>query len=235
MSLEREVAELAADLRAIVESQLAAGFVLDAEGDVAPAASAVPDQLEGQPLGLDDIRSAMGDCRRCGLCEARGQIVFGVGNPSADLMIIGEAPGFQEDRSGEPFVGPAGQMLDRMLENVLGLNRSQVYITNIVKCRPPDNRKPLPPEAEMCTAFLKQQVAAIQPKIILVLGSVALKYFVGSDQGITRARGRWFEYDGIPIMPTFHPAYLLRQPGDKRLTFNDLQALRARYQSILEG
>jgi uracil-DNA glycosylase len=178
------------------------------------------------------VRDELGDCRRCGLCKARRSIVFGVGDPDADLVIIGEGPGEQEDLKGEPFVGPAGQMLDKMLENVLQLRREQVYITNVVKCRPPKNRNPEPDEVESCRPFLEAQLTAIRPKLVLVLGSVACRALFGSDLGITRARGAWHEYAGIPVMPTFHPAYLLRKPEDKKYTFEDLKTLRVRYDEI---
>jgi len=182
--------------------------------------------------GLRRIREDLGDCRRCGLCAGRTKIVFGVGDAEADLVVIGEAPGFNEDRRGEPFVGPAGEMLDRMLENVLGLARSEVYIANIVKCRPQENRNPLPDEVEACLPFLRRQIRALRPRLMLVLGSVALRSLFGPREGITRARGIWKEYDGIPVMPTFHPAYLLRRPEDKRKVFDDLLALKARYDAL---
>ena len=193
--------------------------------------------------GLESVRLDLGDCRRCGLCKERKTIVFGVGDPEADLVVIGEAPGYQEDQQGEPFVGPAGQMLDRMLENVLGLKRAQVYITNVVKCRPPKNRNPHPDEVESCRPFLEGQLRAIRPKVILVLGSVAFRTLFGTDDGITRHRGIWKSYgfpasppgtasDGIPVLPTFHPAYLLRTPSDKRLAFEDLKVLRTRYDEL---
>ncbi|MCB9669323.1 MAG: uracil-DNA glycosylase [Alphaproteobacteria bacterium] len=181
------------------------------------------------------VRDELGDCSRCDLCKARKNIVFGVGDPSADLVVIGEGPGEQEDLQGEPFVGPAGQMLDKMLENVLGLRRDQVYILNVVKCRPPRNRNPLPEEVDACMPFLRAQLRALRPKLGLVLGSVAYKALLQTTQGITRSRGRWHVWRDphsdlvLPVLPTFHPAYLLRQPQDKRLTFADLKDLRARY------
>ncbi len=181
--------------------------------------------------GLDAIRADLGDCRRCGLCEGRTRLVFGVGDPDADLMVIGEGPGEQEDRTGEPFVGPAGQMLDRMLENVIGLTRSQVYIANVVKCRPPGNRKPDDAEARTCLPFLVRQIRAIRPKVILVLGGTALEHLCGTT-GITKQRGRERLVEGIPTIPTFHPAYLLRRAEDKRLTFADLKQVKARYDAL---
>ncbi len=182
--------------------------------------------------GLRRVREDLGDCRRCGLCAERTQIVFGVGDPEADLVVVGEGPGFNEDRQGEPFVGEAGQMLDRMLANVLGLPRPQVYICNVVKCRPPKNRNPLPDEVASCLPFLHRQILAVRPRVILVLGGVAFKALFGADQGIKRARGKWQSWEGIPTLPTLHPAYLLRQPDDKALVFQDLKALRARYDEL---
>lgn len=181
---------------------------------------------------LAGVRADLGDCRRCGLCEGRRNIVFGVGDPSADLMVIGEAPGFNEDQQGEPFVGEAGSMLDNMLVHVLGLSRQQVYIANVVKCRPPNNRNPAPPEIASCMPFLHRQIRAIQPRVMLVLGSVAFKSLFDTSEGITRSRGSWRTFQDIPVMPTFHPAYLLRKPQDKRLTFQDLKQVRARYDAL---
>ncbi len=181
---------------------------------------------------LDGVRAELGDCRRCGLCTDRNTIVFGVGDPGADLLIVGEAPGFHEDRLGEPFVGKAGEMLDRMLQGVFQLERGEVYIANVVKCRPPNNRNPLPDEVAACLPFLERQIAAIQPKVIVVLGTVALKNLFDTSQGIMRNRGVWREYKGIPAMPTFHPAYLLRNPEGKRDTFNDLKVAARRYMEL---
>lgn len=181
--------------------------------------------------GLARIRADLGDCQRCALCTKRTQIVFGVGDADADLMVIGEGPGEQEDLAGEPFVGPAGQMLDRMLANVVGLPRTKVYIANVVKCRPPENRNPAPAEAAMCKPFLERQIQAIRPKLLLVLGSVALTEVLGGT-GITRSRGKEVSWRGIPAIPSFHPAYLLRQPQDKRLAMDDLLQVKRRYDEL---
>lgn len=181
---------------------------------------------------LDTVRQDLGDCRRCRLCEGRTNIVFGVGSATARLMVIGEGPGFNEDRLGEPFVGAAGQMLDRMLENVLGQSRQTAYIANVVKCRPPNNRNPEPDEVAACLPFLQRQIASIAPQVILVLGGVAYKSLMNTRAGITRSRGRWHDLGGIPVMPTFHPAYLLRRPEDKRMTFEDLKVVRARLDAL---
>lgn len=178
--------------------------------------------------GLIGVREELGDCQRCGLCEHRKNIVFGVGDPEADLMVIGEAPGEQEDERGEPFVGVAGQMLDKMLTHVLGLARDEVYIANVVKCRPPNNRNPGPEEMAACVPFLKRQIAAVNPKVVLVLGRIAFEQVLGG-RGITRHRGEEFSLGDAVAIPTFHPAYLLRKPQDKKLTFADLKLVKQRY------
>jgi len=174
----------------------------------------------------------LGDCERCGLCRSRRTIVFGVGDPDADLVICGEGPGAQEDRQGVPFVGPAGQMLYKMLEHVLGLQRDQVYIVNVVKCRPPGNRTPLPEEIAACRPFLDAQLEAVRPKVILSLGRPATQTLLRTGRGIKSLRGKWQQLGDVPVMPTFHPAYLLRQAQDKRLTFSDLKSLRDRYDAL---
>jgi len=248
MSARAELEDLVADVRAALEANRARGITDEAglqPAEVVPVEAAeqpaevVPDEAAEQPAlvqarseTLIQVREALGDCQRCGLCASRRHIVFGVGDPQADLMVVGEAPGFHEDQRGEPFVGKAGAMLDKMLANVIGLPRDQVYIANVIKCRPPDNRNPAPPEVASCLPFLMRQIHAIEPRVILVLGSVALKNLLDTTDGITRSRGHWRELHGIPVMPTFHPAYLLRNPQHKRLTFNDLKAVRARYDSL---
>jgi len=183
---------------------------------------------------LDDVRTLLGDCMRCTLCYTRTNLVFGVGNPHADLVVIGEAPGKEEDEQAEPFVGRSGAMLDRMLVNVIKLPREAVYILNVLKCRPPSNRNPTAGEIESCMPFLERQLTAINPKLILVLGAFALRtLFPETTGGIARNRGTWMNYRGIEVMPTFHPAYLLREKRDKKqLTFQDLQALKIRYDEL---
>jgi DNA polymerase len=185
-------------------------------------------QRPSQGTSLDAVRELLGDCERCPLCRTRTHLVFGVGNPDADLVVLGEAPGEQEDEQGEPFVGRAGAMLDNMLERVVGIRRADAYILNVIKCRPPNNRDPMPDEVGACSPFLERQLAAIRPRAILLMGAVALRALFQTKHGITRHRGEWMDYNGIPVMPTFHPAYLLRKPADKRLTLSDLQALKAR-------
>lgn len=183
----------------------------------------------GPSGGLAAIREEIGECTRCKLCAGRTQIVFGVGDPNAHLMFVGEGPGADEDRQGEPFVGRAGRKLNEMI-GAIGLERSQVYIANVVKCRPPDNRTPEPDEVATCSPFLIRQIEAIRPRVLVALGSPAAKTLLGTREGITRIRGQWGEFRGIPVMPTYHPAYLLRSytVENRRKVFEDLKAARAR-------
>ena len=178
---------------------------------------------------LDEIRKKLGECTRCKLHEGRTNIVFGVGDPRAKLMFVGEGPGADEDAQGEPFVGRAGKKLDEMIA-AIGLQRSEVYIANIVKCRPPDNRDPQPDEVSTCSPFLFEQIDAIRPRAIVTLGSPATKTLLNTRIGITKLRGSWQSYAGIPVMPTFHPAYLLRAytPENRRKVWEDLKAARLR-------
>jgi DNA polymerase len=172
------------------------------------------------------IREEIGDCRRCRLCEGRTQIVFGVGSPEAALMFVGEGPGADEDRQGEPFVGRAGQLLTRIIES-MGLDRREVYIANVVKCRPPENRTPQADEIATCSPFLFQQVKAIRPRVIVCLGTPATQTVLGTRATITHLRGVFRDLDGIRIMPTFHPAYLLRNPAAKKEVWEDMKKVMA--------
>lgn len=175
---------------------------------------------------LEEIRKDLGDCKRCPLCEGRTNIVFGIGNPRAQLMFIGEAPGRDEDRQGEPFVGRAGQLLNKIIE-AMKMKREDVYIGNVAKCRPPENRAPLPNEAETCIPFLHRQIAVIRPQIIVTLGSVATKFILETERSISQLRGGWQDFKGIPVMPTYHPAYLLRNPEKKREVWDDMKKVMA--------
>jgi len=168
------------------------------------------------------IREDVGECSRCKLAGGRTNLVFGVGKPNAQLVFVGEGPGADEDAQGEPFVGKAGQLLTRMIE-AMGLRREDVYIANVVKCRPPGNRDPEPDEIAACEPFLKAQIAAISPSIIVALGRFAVQTLLRDTTPITRQRGRWRAYEGVKLMPTFHPAYLLRNPVEKRKAWEDLQ------------
>jgi len=179
---------------------------------------------------LEQVRADLGECTRCRLHRGRTQLVFGDGDPHAALMFIGEGPGEQEDLQGLPFVGRAGELLTRMIERGLGIPRSSVYICNIVKCRPPENRTPLADEVSTCRPFLDGQIDAVAPRAIVTLGKPASSLLLGRDVSITRVRGVWHEYRGIPVMPTFHPAFLLRQytEQNRRLVWEDLKAAKDR-------
>lgn len=176
---------------------------------------------------LDEIRTELGECTRCKLCKGRKQIVFGSGNPRAELVFVGEAPGEEEDKQGVPFVGAAGQLLTKMIE-AMKFSRDTVYICNVVKCRPPNNRNPEPDEIESCEPFLRAQLRVIKPKVIVALGKFAAQTLLREDTAITRLRGQWRKYEGIDLMPTFHPAYLLRSPEEKKKTWMDLQEVMKR-------
>jgi len=174
---------------------------------------------------LEDVINYMGDCRRCKLHKGRTRLVFGEGSPRAGLVFVGEGPGRDEDLAGRPFVGEAGKLLTRIIENGMGLARKDVYICNIVKCRPPKNRDPEEDEINSCIPFLKQQLKIIQPQVICVLGRVAGQAMLGGDFKISRERGKWLDYMGIPLMATYHPAYLLRNPSAKRQVWDDIQKI----------
>ena len=171
---------------------------------------------------LDQLSHEIADCRRCQLAEGRSNIVFGSGNPDADLVFVGEAPGRDEDLKGEPFVGKAGQLLTRII-TAMGLTREDVYICNVIKCRPPNNRDPLPSEIETCEPFLKGQLDIIKPKVICALGSFASQTLLKSEVRISRLRGQFRDYHGVPLMPTYHPSFLLRNPHAKREVWEDIQ------------
>jgi len=181
----------------------------------------------GSVAGLRAIREDIGDCRRCKLCEKRTQIVFGVGNPNAELMFVGEGPGEDEDRKGEPFVGRAGQLLTDIITKGMGLARSDVYIANVVKCRPPGNRNPEPDEIAACQPFLFRQIETISPKVVVALGKFAAQTLLETATPISKLRGQWFPFRGRKLMPTFHPSYLLRNPADKKLVWEDVKLVMA--------
>ena len=196
----------------------------EAQGDLLAATRAGPRRT------LDEVRARLGDCRRCPLCEGRSTIVFGDGKADADILFVGEGPGAEEDKRGLPFVGRAGELLTRMIERGMEIPRSEVYICNIVKCRPPGNREPAPNEVAACRPFLDQQIEAVAPKVIVSLGRPATSLLLGRDVSITRVRGVWHDYRGTPLMPTFHPAFILRQytEENRRLVWQDLKAALAR-------
>jgi DNA polymerase len=230
--------ELAAAMRTYVEYQRelgVAGFAPAQDPErLAPPAPAVARVEAGArdlctvPGGagagsLERLRAEIGDCQRCKLAPHRTHLVFGVGNPRARLAFVGEAPGRDEDLKGEPFVGRAGQLLTEIITKGMKLAREDVYIANVIKCRPPDNRNPEPDEVASCEPFLLRQLELIGPEVIVALGKFAAQTLLRSKTPITQLRGRWYDYHGIKLMPTFHPAYLLRNPGDKRLVWEDIQ------------
>lgn len=182
-------------------------------------------------LTLDGLQKQLAGCQRCKLHTGRTSIVFGEGNPQAILMFIGEGPGFYEDQQGRPFVGKAGELLTKMIQ-AIGLQREDVYITNIVKCRPPQNRDPESDEIAACESFLQRQIEIIHPRLICALGRVAAQTLLHTTTPISHLRGRFYDYHGTKLLPTFHPAYLLRNPQDKRLAWEDLQMVQREYTQI---
>ena len=192
-----------------------------------PAAGAPEPAVERSGVevsALDQVLAELGDCQRCPLGGFRHRLVFGEGNPCAELVFVGEAPGADEDAQGRPFVGRAGQLLTKIIA-AMGLKREDVYICNILKCRPPGNRNPLPDEIAACEPFLIRQIEAIRPRVICALGSFAAHTLLKSEAPISVLRGRFHRYQGIPLMPTYHPAYLLRNPGAKKQVWEDVQAI----------
>ncbi|MBI4335708.1 MAG: uracil-DNA glycosylase [Candidatus Omnitrophica bacterium] len=176
-------------------------------------------------ISLEDLKKNAQECEACQLHKRRTNLVFGSGDPGARLMFVGEAPGADEDLQGEPFVGRAGQLLTKMIE-AIDMKRGDVYIANILKCRPPNNRSPLPDEIAACNHFVEEQIKAIHPRVICALGKFASQFLLKSDRPISALRGKFYEQNDIKIMPTFHPAYLLRNPNDKRLVWEDLKKIR---------
>jgi uracil-DNA glycosylase family 4 len=191
-----------------------------------------PQPATDEKESLNDIRMDLGDCKRCPLCRTRNHIVFGEGDENARLVFVGEGPGFAEDRSGHPFVGKAGELLTKIIR-AMNLSRDKVYIANIVKCRPPNNRNPERGEIEECLPFLKRQLEAINAEIICALGSVAAKTLLRTDLPISRLRGKFHEMEGTLVMPTFHPAFLLRNPERKRDVWNDVQQIMKKLDLLL--
>jgi DNA polymerase len=192
--------------------------------DRRPMASAGRSDQRDDHQSLEGLRAELGDCQRCSLGRTRKNLVFGEGNPHASLVFVGEAPGADEDSQGRPFVGRAGQLLTKIIE-AMGMKRSDVYICNILKCRPPENRNPLPGEIASCESFLIQQLKVIRPKVICALGTFAARTLLRKEVPITVLRGHFHDYQGIKVMPTFHPAYLLRNPNAKRQVWEDVQVV----------
>ncbi len=174
---------------------------------------------------LSKLEKQVEKCTECGLCKGRTNVVFGIGDPDADLMFVGEAPGYYEDVRGEPFVGRAGQLLTKIIESI-GLKREEVYIANILKCRPPENRNPNAKEIVLCTPHLIKQIEIIRPKVICALGTFAAQTLLDTKEAIGKLRGKFFEYQGTKFLPTYHPAYLLRNPNDKKKVWSDIKKVR---------
>jgi len=205
----------------------------------APVAAATAAPVHAAPSdtiaaggSLADLRTEVLACRRCKLCEQRKTVVFGEGNPTPPVLFVGEAPGAVEDRTGRPFVGPAGQLLDRILENAMGLRREDVFIANVNKCRPPGNRDPEPEEVAACRGYLERQIELVRPRVIVALGRSAAQTLLGNDGSIGQMRGQWHRVRGIPTMVTYHPAALLRNPAMKRPTWEDMQQVRDRLREL---
>ncbi len=197
-----------------------------------PVISGPAKQQEIALLDWTELQQRVAQCTACGLHGTRTQTVFGVGNINAQWMVIGEAPGADEDRQGEPFVGRAGKLLNEMLR-AIGLQREEVYIANVLKCRPPNNRDPQPGEVEQCESYLRRQVELVQPKLILAVGRIAAQNLLRTDITIGKLRGRQFSYGGIPLVVTYHPAYLLRSPAEKRKAWDDLRFARGLLSGML--
>jgi uracil-DNA glycosylase family 4 len=197
-----------------------------------PGPAAITTEAWGSATTVVEFEKQINTCMKCSLGGTRTNFVFGVGSPDATLMVIGEAPGADEDAQGEPFVGRAGQLLNKILE-AIRFKREDVYICNILKCRPPGNRKPLPEEADLCLPYLRKQVALVQPRVILCLGLTAAENLLGTRESLGQLRGRTLAYEGIPLMVTYHPAALLRNPNWKRPTWEDVQALRALHDELV--
>mgnify|MGYP001826595801 CR=1 FL=1 len=210
--------------QATVEEALAGG--MRGNGEIVP-----------EEQGLRAIREGLGECTRCPLSKTRQTIVFGEGDPFSEVVFVGEAPGADEDRTGRPFVGRAGQLLNQIIEKGMGLSRSDVYIGNILKCRPPSNRTPREEEVEVCLPFLKKQIAVIEPKVIVTLGRPAAQALLKTQEPMHRLRGNWQDYQGIPLMPTYHPAYVLRYytVPIRRQVWQDVQEVMRFLEELADG
>jgi uracil-DNA glycosylase family 4 len=225
MTVERDIED---ELHALV-TQIKAHLIFQKEmGIITLISQRQASRQAPTALDLPAIRQELGECTRCRLHQGRQHIVFGEGNPRAALVFVGEAPGRDEDVQGRPFVGKAGELLTRIIE-AIELTREEVYIANIIKCRPPENRNPLPDEIATCLPFLQKQLAAIQPKIICALGTFAAQTLLETEERISQLRGRFYNYQGSLLMPTYHPAFLLRNPEHKRDVWEDMKKIREEY------
>jgi len=234
-TFRRDILDVTAQVRSLLQDLMHWGVREIVPAEVQPDLPPCPPNVRGVDEGgealcrhetLEEIRAELEACRRCPLCQGRRNVVFGVGNPHARLVFVGEAPGREEDERGEPFVGEAGRLLDRILF-AMGMRRDDVYICNVEKCRPPSNRDPRPEEIEACEPYLKRQLAAIKPRVIVALGKFAAQTLLRDEAPISRLRGKWQSYEGIPLMPTYHPAYLLRNPAEKRAVWEDMKQVMA--------
>lgn len=219
--MQHETQKIIRKLKAYIETQQKMGI----EGFYAPESFFLKAEEKPGYKNLEELKKSVLKCRRCQLYKTKHNYVFGDGDQRARLMFIGEAPGADEDMQGLPFVGLAGKLLTKIIE-AMGLKRSQVYIGNILKCRPPENRNPLPEEIEACREYIDAQVEMIKPKIICALGKFAAQALLETDEPISSLRGRSFEYKGTTLIPTYHPAYLLRNPNDKKLVWEDMKKIR---------
>lgn len=236
---KKEIVDLCAQVRGLLQDFEHLGinevFIQDPPHDLPRcpigARPSGDEKMACRPETLEEIAAELHNCQRCSLSKRRRNVVFGVGDPKAQLVFVGEGPGREEDEKGEPFVGEAGRLLDRILF-AMGLRRDQVYICNVVKCRPPGNRDPLPEEIEHCEPYLRRQLAAINPRVIVALGRFAVQTLLRDSAPISRLRGHWREYEGIALMPTFHPAFLLRNPAMKREVWEDMKQVLHRLREL---
>lgn len=234
--IDEMLKDVLTDVRALLEYQATLGLTevpilkgaspASASSSASPTTSSLVDPAAAA-RALEALRAEIGDCQRCRLGKGRTKLAFGVGNPCAEVMFIGEGPGRDEDLQGEPFVGAAGQLLTKIIQ-AMGFRRDEVYIANIVKCRPPNNRNPEADEAATCMPFLIRQVEIVRPKVIVCLGSVAVQNLLATDRKITSIRGRWQEWRGVPVMPTYHPAFLLRNAAMKKPVWEDMRQVLER-------
>ena len=225
--MQHELLVLAGSLKSYLNTNESADenrgcCMADETAKKATAKSAV--KIADKTASLDQIKAELQDCRRCELAQGRQTVVFGEGNPKAALLFVGEGPGEEEDKQGRPFVGLAGQLLDRIIA-AMGMKREDTYIANVVKCRPPKNRVPKPDEVAACTPFLERQIEAIRPKVICALGASSAQHLLRTEVPVSVLRGKFHDYQGIPVMVTYHPAYLLRNPSAKKQVWEDMQKI----------
>lgn len=228
--MKENLAEIVALTRKYLEQQLERGTETVRVGPeiMSMLGERTPPTGHGELTRLKLVEQEALRCVKCALHETRTNVVFGEGNPEARVMFVGEAPGRDEDLQGRPFVGRAGQLLTRIIESI-DLTREEVYIGNVLKCRPPDNRNPAPEEIACCLPYLTRQIELVQPQIICALGTFAAQTLLGSNEGVTKLRGTFYDYHGIKLMPTFHPAACLRNPGNKRYVWDDMKKIRREY------